>query len=66
MQNTSRIHYRKKSLTPRLFIIGFPRYPLRFSGKFGSREPAAVSAETAYNNIALYDNYGVIHGNSMQ
>ena len=40
-------------------------YPLRFATNLGSTEPAALRPRVAYNNVALYDDFGVIHANAI-
>jgi hypothetical protein len=40
-------------------------YPLRFAASLGSKVAAALTTATARNDIYLYDDYGVIHGNAI-
>ena len=40
-------------------------YPLRFTAPLAPNEPAAISTTTARNDIYLFDDYGVVHGNAI-
>lgn len=40
-------------------------YPLRFAASLGSKVAAALHGRAARNDIYLYDDYGVVHGNAI-